>query len=80
VRQLITETIPAQVAEDKAYKNAQKNSDKQNARIEHDNALSRVMYELIQDDNELLKQYMDNKQFQGFINNVVFVRFVQPKG
>jgi len=72
VRQLITETIPAQVAEDKAYKNAQKNSDKQNARIEHDNALSRVMYELIQDDNELLKQYMDNKQFQGFINNVVF--------
>ena len=39
VKKLITETIPSKVAEDPAYKNAQANSDKQNARIERDNAL-----------------------------------------
>ena len=39
VRQLITETIPSRVAEDTAFKNAQQNSDRENARIEHDKAL-----------------------------------------
>jgi len=41
VRQLITEEIPQKVAADAAYQNAKKNSDKQNARIEHDKALAR---------------------------------------
>ena len=41
---MITEEIPAKVAADKAYQNAMKNSDKQNARIEHDKALQRVMH------------------------------------
>ena len=36
---LITEEIPAKVAADTAYQNAMQNSDKQNARIEHDKAL-----------------------------------------
>jgi len=40
---LITEDIPNRVAADKAYQNAKQNSDKQNARIEHDKALARVM-------------------------------------
>ena len=43
VRKLVTEEIPAKVSADKAYQNAKKNSDKQNARIEHDKALKRVM-------------------------------------
>ena len=38
VRRLITEEIPAKVAEDTAYRNARENSDRQNARIEHDEA------------------------------------------
>ena len=49
VRQLITETIPARVAADTAFRNAQQNSDKQNARIEHDKALVRVMTSLMKD-------------------------------
>ena len=36
VHELITEVIPSRVAEDTAYRNARKNSDKQNARIEQD--------------------------------------------
>jgi type I restriction enzyme R subunit len=43
VHKLITEDIPARVAADTAYQNATKQRDKQNARIEHDKALARVM-------------------------------------
>src|SRR5207247_1324272 len=43
VHRLITEEIPAKVAADAAYQNAKKHSDRQNARIEHDKALARVM-------------------------------------
>jgi len=72
VRKLITETIPARVAEDPAYKNAQQHSDKQNARIEHDNALLRVMTSLMKDDTELFKQFMDNDSFKRWMTDTVF--------
>jgi len=72
VRQLITETIPARVAQDTAYKNAQKNSDKQNARIEHDRALVRVMTSVMKDDTELFKQFMDNEGFKRWMTDTVF--------
>ena len=63
VRKLIIEEIPARVAADEAYQNARQYSDKQNARIEHDKALVRVMTALINDDTELFKQFMDNESF-----------------
>ena len=72
VRQLITETIPARVAEDAAFKNARQNSDKENARIEHDKALLRVMTSMMKDDNELFKQFMDNEGFQRWLTDTVF--------
>ncbi len=72
VRQLITETIPARVAEDTAYKNAQQHSDKQNARIEHDKALVRVMTSVMKDDTELFKQFMDNEGFKRWMTDTVF--------
>ena len=43
VQRLITEEIPARVAADTAFQNAKKQADRQNARIEHDVALRRVM-------------------------------------
>ena len=72
VRQLITETIPARVAEDTAFKNAQQNSDKENARIEHDKALLRVMTSVMKDDTELFKQFMDNQSFKRWLTDTVF--------
>src|SRR5581483_4978908 len=50
VQKLITEEIPARVSADTAYQNAKKNSDRQNARIEHDKALQRVIVGLMKDD------------------------------
>ncbi len=72
MHQLITEVIPVRVAADTAYRNAQKNSDKQNARIEHDNALMRVMTSVMKDDTELFKQFMDNDGFKRWMTDTVF--------
>ncbi|MGA2471106.1 MAG: type I restriction endonuclease subunit R [Solirubrobacteraceae bacterium] len=72
VQRLITEDIPAQVAADKAYQNAQKNNDKQNARIEHDKALARVMTSVLKDDTELFKQFSDNESFKRWLADTVF--------
>lgn len=72
VRKLITEEIPARVAADSAYQNARKYSDKQNARVEHDKALLRVMTALLKDDTELFKQFSDNESFRRWLTDMVF--------
>jgi type I restriction enzyme R subunit len=72
VRQLITKDIPDKVAADTAYQNAKKNSDKQNARIEHDKALSRVIINVMKDDTELFKQCSDNPAFRRWLADTVF--------
>ena len=74
VRRLITEDIPARVANDRAYQNAQKNNDKQNARIEHDRALARVMTSVLKDDTELFKQFSDNDSFHRWLADTVFAQ------
>ena len=79
VRQLITETIPARVAADTAFRNAQQNSDKQNARIEHDKALVRVMTSLMKDDTQLFKQFMDHEGFKRWMSDASFeLAYRQP--
>ncbi len=72
VHRLITEEIPARVAADTAYQNARKNSDEQNARIEHAKALGRVMTALIKDDTELFKQFSDNESFRRWLTDTIF--------
>ena len=72
VAQLITETIPARVAADTAFRNAQQNSDRENARIEHDKALLRVMTSMMKDDNQLFKQFMDDGGFKRWMTDRVF--------
>ena len=72
VHQLITETIPSRVAADSAFRNAQRNSDRENARIEHDKALLRVMTSLMKDDTELFRQFMDNAGFKRWLTDTVF--------
>ena len=72
VRRLITEEIPAKVAGDTAYRNARENSDRQNARIEHDQALKRVMTAVLNDDIQLFKQFTDNEGFRRWLTDNVF--------
>ena len=79
VRNLITVDIPERVAADKAYQNARQNSDKQNARIEHDKALARVIVGLMKDDTELFRQFSDNDSFKRWLGDSVFgITYAQP--
>ena len=72
IHKVITEEIPTKVAADRAYQNAMKHSDKQNARIEHDNALGRVVVDLLKDHTELFKLYSDNPSFRKWLADMVF--------
>ena len=72
IRKVITEEIPQMVAADKKYQNAMKNSDKQNARIEHDLALERVVVELLSDQTELYKLFSGNPVFKKWLSEAVF--------
>ena len=72
VHRLITEDIPDRVAADTAYQNAKRHSDRQNARIEHDKALRRVMTAVLKDDTELFKQFSDNEGFRRWLTDTVF--------
>jgi type I restriction enzyme R subunit len=56
-----------------------KNSDKQNARIEHDVALQRVLVELLADHSELFKQYSDNPSFKKWLQEMIFAATYEPE-
>jgi type I restriction enzyme R subunit len=79
IEKLISEEIPAKVAADPAYANARANSDKQNARIEHDKALGRVMTSLLKDDTELFKQFSNNESFRQWLLETVFALTYSPR-
>jgi len=65
---------------DKAYQNAREHSDRQNARIEHDKALARVMTAVLKDDTELFKQFMDNEGFRRWLTDTVFgLTYSEPR-
>ena len=72
VGELITRTIPARVAADAAFRNARRNSDDANARIEHDRVLARIVTGMVKDDAELFKQFMDNAGFKRWMTDRVF--------
>ena len=72
IERVITEDLPEKVAADKAYQNAVANSDRQNARIEHDKALERAVTELLADHTELFKQFSDNESFRKWLSETVF--------
>ena len=74
IQKVITEEIPLKVAADKAYQNAMKNSDKENARIEHDAALKKIVTELLSDHTELFKLYSDDPYFKKWLADMVFKR------
>ncbi len=72
VKELITKTIPSRVGQNIAFQNAQKNSDRENARIEHDKALERVMTAIMKDDTQLYKEFVDNADFRRSMTDTVY--------
>jgi type I restriction enzyme R subunit len=72
VNRLIAVDIPAQISADSAYKNAMTNNDRQNARIEHDNALARAMNAVLKDDTDLFRMFSDNPSFKKWLSDKMF--------
>lgn len=70
----ITEEIPARVAADAAYQNAQHNNDPVNAKIELDKAWGRVVLSMMRDETQLFKQFSDNDSFRAWLADAVFRR------
>ncbi|QFP77458.1 type I restriction endonuclease subunit R [Deinococcus sp. AJ005] len=72
VYKLITEEIPALVALDPAYQNAVQHSDRQNARVENDRAVDRVLIRVMKSNTNVFKAYSDNGSFKKWLQNMVF--------
>jgi type I restriction enzyme R subunit len=77
VAERIEADIAPKVAADPAYQNALEHTP-ENARIEHDKALQRVMISLLKDDAELFKQFSDNEYFGRWLKETVFAITSQP--
>ena len=72
IGKVIAEDLPARVLDDRAYRNAMANSDKDNARIEHDSALERAVTDLLSDHTELFRQFNDNPSFNKWLAEAIF--------
>jgi len=78
IHRVIAEDLPATVAADPAYQNAMKNSDKENARIELDSALTRAMVALFADHTDLYKLFVDNDSFKKWLSDKTFGATYKP--
>jgi type I restriction enzyme R subunit len=67
----IRDDVAPKVAADEAFQNAKRNTPGA-AKIEHDKALARVMLELLKDDTEVYKQFVQNESFKRFITDMVY--------
>ena len=72
VRRLIAEDLPAAVQADESFRNAQEQSDRQNVRIEHDNALKRAVNGTIDDDMQFFKRFSDDESFKRWVAESIF--------
>ena len=68
----IINRMPRQVLEDGPYRNAKMNSDRQNAQIEHDSAVRRLVTALVRCQTELYKAYTGNEHFREWLNGEMF--------
>lgn len=72
IQHLIVNDVPRLVAADPAYQHAQANADMQNARIEHNAALERVMRSLLKDQVGFYKIWADDPAFRKWLSDSVF--------
>jgi type I restriction enzyme R subunit len=79
VRNQITR-IPAMVSKDRAYQNAMRNADKQEARTESDRVLQAVLFSIMADNMELFKQFNDNPDFKQWLSDMVFSTTYNKEG
>jgi type I restriction enzyme R subunit len=72
IKRFISEDLPAGLAADTAYQNARAHSDRQNARIEHDKSLERVVVGAAKDHGGPYKKFMDDPEFRRWLSDRMF--------
>lgn len=78
IRRLLFEEIPEKVLADPAYQNAIRNSDRQNARIEHDRVLKHVIASSVADHAELYRHFEGDPSFKQWLGDRIFGVTYQP--
>jgi len=78
IRRLLFEEIPEKVLADPAYQNAIKNSDRQNARVEHDRVLRQIIASSVADHAELYKHFEEDPSFKQWLGDRIFGVTYQP--
>ena len=79
VAKRIRDDIAPQVAADAAYQNAKENTP-HTARMAHDQALAKVMQQLLRDDTQVYKQFVENASFKRCVADMVFGLTQNPPG
>ena len=64
--------MPEQVLEDQQYQNARKNSGRQNAQVELDSALRRLVTSMVRCQTEIYRAYTEDSEFREWLNGVMF--------
>ncbi len=64
--------LPERLAANENFSNAVRRSDEQMAEIESNNALFKIVVEILSEKTEFARNYLDNPQFQAFVNQRVF--------
>ena len=64
--------MPGQVLEDQQYQNAKNNSGRQNAQVELDSALRRLVTSMVKCQTELYKAYTEDGEFREWLNGEMF--------
>ena len=72
IARTITEEIPRQLAADTAYRNACRHADAQNARIELESSLQRIIAAMYQNNMQLLIQYQKHPEFKEWLKETYF--------
>jgi len=72
IARVIAVDLPERVNADVRYQNAKKNSDRENARVEHDRALTDAITERLEDESELFTRFTQDQRFKDWLREVIF--------
>ena len=75
----VSKQIPEKVAQNESYQNAMKNSDEEDARMEMESALKKVMQSMMMDNFELYKAFFDDPEFRKSMLDYIFNQTYDPK-
>ena len=64
--------LPEKVNKDEAYRNAKRNSPRQNAEIESNAAMRRLVTSMLRSHTELYRKYTEDSDFRVWLNRQVF--------